>query len=42
VYDHDEECAGFLKSEIAIPAVPEKPVSHEKNMVQTITGMLSS
>ncbi len=42
VYDHDEECAGFLKSEIAIPAVPEKPVSHEKNVVQTITGMLSS
>ncbi len=40
VYEHDEECAGYMKSEIAVPPVPERPVNHEKNLVQTIHKML--
>lgn len=39
VYEHDEECAEYLKSDIPSPPIPEKPISHERNLIQTLIKM---
>jgi hypothetical protein len=41
VYEHDEDCVDAMKGELPIPEIPEKPMVHEKILVNTIRKFLS-
>jgi len=40
VYEHDENCREIMKQEIPVPLVPEKPVVHEKILVEMIKNFI--
>jgi hypothetical protein len=41
VYEHDEDCTEKIKLELPIPSAPEKPVVHEKILIQTKKNLLA-
>jgi hypothetical protein len=41
VYEHDEDCVDAMKGELPVPEIPEKPLVHEKILVNTIRKFLS-
>lgn len=40
VYEHDEDCADLLLSELPIPEMPERPIVHEKILIADIKRLL--
>jgi len=40
VYEHDEDCADLLKSELPIPEMPERPTVHEQILISDIKKLL--
>jgi hypothetical protein len=42
VYEHDEDCADLLRSELPIPEKPERPLVHEKILISDIKRLLKN